>query len=342
MDARANKEMKNSSFLRSCTGRRAVGSHSRWGSHNDSALSVYLPNERSMSASDRKQSTLPCGFLLSSSWAALRKCWLGFNISLSKADRFGVSKYAFLIRKLQRQIGIEPTDFDLDIMSKERADFIDHEYSAGDELPKNTRLEREVDYDLMFRTLDSSVNVNLKNQEAPVPRKAIFAKYVSRLDKSCPQGNRIKVTKLTSYPESSCPMGEFETGPVTSPAIVNRKVSYSQDKTCFIAGRDQSDITESKNTVPNHNSTINTPGKYLTNEQTWPLDNAHSSRQEVEPNCQNDSDWEAYPYDPNARTKRAEEKNRNKSKKQRKSVFYKQQVDATIKRDSFCAYIGQE
>lgn len=31
-------------------------------------------------------------------------------------------------------MGLEPTDFDLDIMSKERADFIDRKYSAGDEL----------------------------------------------------------------------------------------------------------------------------------------------------------------------------------------------------------------
>jgi hypothetical protein len=68
-------------------------------------------------------------------------------------------------------------------MSKERADFIDHEYSAGDELPKNTRLEREVDYALMFRTSDSSVNVNLKNQEAQKPRSTCAKK--SNICKIC-------------------------------------------------------------------------------------------------------------------------------------------------------------
>lgn len=303
---------------------------------------MYLPDEQSMSASERKQSTLPCGFLLSSSWAALRKCWLGFNICLSKGDRAGMSNYAFRIRKLQRQMGIDPTDFEPDLLSKEAADFIDRKYSAGDELPQKAPVEREVDYDSMFDRSELRENVDGPTQQVPVPRKAIFVKYNSRLDKSCPQENGERVSKRVLKPQSSCPVGGFDTEPVTYPVMINKKVSYSADKTCFIADREPYS-SESKNAVSSYDSTNNSQGGYLSNERIWPLDNARSSRQEVEPDSQNESDWQGYSYDPNANTHKTEKKNRDKSKRRRKSVFYQQQVDdATIKRDSFCAYISQD
>lgn len=300
-----------------------------------------------MSASERKQTTLPCGFLLSSSWAALRKSWLGFNICLSKGDRAGMSIYAFRIRKLQRQMGIDPTDFEPDLLSKEDADFIDQKYSAGDdELPQRATVEeREVDYDSMFDRSELRENLDGPTRQTPAPRKAIFAKYNSRLDKSCPQENSVRVTKQVSNPRSSCPVGDFDAQPVTYPDMINKKVSYSADKTCFIAdGEPPYYNTESKNAVSSYDSTINSQGKYSTNERTWPPDTPWSSRQKVEPNSQNDSDWQGYPYDPDAHTHKAEKKNRHKSKRRRKSVFYQQQIDddATIKRDRFCPYFGQD
>ena len=83
-------------FYRS--GRRAVGSRSRWGLHNMRAISRYFPHEIYMTADERKDTILPCGYTIAQSWAALRKSWLGFNISHCNGDWSGMSKYAWLLK----------------------------------------------------------------------------------------------------------------------------------------------------------------------------------------------------------------------------------------------------
>ena len=147
---------KNAYFYRHRKRRSAVGSHSVWGSRNPDGHSSYIPNENVLSAEERKATILPCNYSIKSTWAALRKCWLGFEISLSNEDREGMTEFASRIRKLQRQLAVDTTNFDLEILSEEAAKRIDELYSIpgmrgvdGSEKkrPDSAPQERELDYD---------------------------------------------------------------------------------------------------------------------------------------------------------------------------------------------------
>ena len=109
--------------------KKAVGSHTRWGEHNPDALSSYLNGEKEMTAEDRKSAELPCGFTIAQSWAALRKCWLAFYITKSQGDIIGMAEYAKRIRKLQAEMGINPTKFESDILDENTALLIDQSIS---------------------------------------------------------------------------------------------------------------------------------------------------------------------------------------------------------------------
>jgi hypothetical protein len=102
------------SYYRS--GRRAVSSHSLRGQISYGAISSYVPNEMNLSTEERKSSILPCGFTIAESWAALRKSWLGFEIAKSNNNSALMSMYAGIIRKVQREMGIQQTIFDMEIL----------------------------------------------------------------------------------------------------------------------------------------------------------------------------------------------------------------------------------
>jgi hypothetical protein len=239
--------------------RRAVGSHVRWGSHNAQGLSAHIPHERFMSHNDRKRIVLPCGFTIAESWAALRKSWMAFNISLSKGDNQGMKDYAFRIRTLQRQMKIGVTDFDSDILTAEEVASIDQEYLVGDDYqkPQETEalVEREVDYDSLFgETAAAAGEPPTIARDSPHPRNEIFAQYLSRSEKSCSQENRAKIDKEVVNYKSSCPIGDVKANP-TSSVIIKKRVSYPNDRNCFIrygnqTGKNTRDPTPASSNPP--------------------------------------------------------------------------------------------
>lgn len=54
---------------------------------------------------------LPSGYLVSRTYGALHKCWVGFVIAKKKYEWGMIEIYAKLIKKLERELGIELTDF---------------------------------------------------------------------------------------------------------------------------------------------------------------------------------------------------------------------------------------
>ena len=166
--------------------RRAVGSHTRWGERNPDALSSYLNGERDMTAEDRKSAELPCGFTIAESWAALRKCWLAFYIRKSQGDTTWMAEYAKRIRKRQAQMGINPTNFDSNILDENTALLIDQKYRKSPtqlngfqdgEQPTNESEEMD------FEQIMAAPTTN--NENRPSPRQEIFTTHLSR-DNSCP------------------------------------------------------------------------------------------------------------------------------------------------------------
>ncbi|HEX9317430.1 MAG TPA: hypothetical protein VF884_00675 [Nitrososphaeraceae archaeon] len=128
-----------------------------------------------MPAEDKKATILPCNYSMKSTWAALRKCWLGFDISLSNNDREKMSEYASRIRKLQRQLGIDATNFDPDILSEESA----KQPCTRLSIDGSCLEERELDYDGLL----TNPLLEQENHDEPIspPRKSIFTTYRSRI-----------------------------------------------------------------------------------------------------------------------------------------------------------------
>jgi hypothetical protein len=188
--------------------RRAVGSHTRWGDRNPNALSSYLKGEREMTAECRKNSLLPCGWTIAKSWAALRKCWLGFNITKSQNDRQGMEEFARRIRKIQAELGIEPTNFDSDILDENTVNRIDAIYRKSapvNEAVKNGEQQIDESNELdCGQIMDWSSG---SNKSMPAPRGEIFTTHLSRRDKSCPspalQPNVNVEVHVTDF-ENSC------------------------------------------------------------------------------------------------------------------------------------------
>ena len=54
---------------------------------------------------------LPSGFFESQMWGALHKCWIGFVISKEKWEMDKLEMYAKRIQYIQKDLGIEITDF---------------------------------------------------------------------------------------------------------------------------------------------------------------------------------------------------------------------------------------
>ena len=54
---------------------------------------------------------LPSGYFESQTWGALHKCWVGFVIAKDKMEWDKIDLYAKRIQNLERELGIEVTDF---------------------------------------------------------------------------------------------------------------------------------------------------------------------------------------------------------------------------------------
>ncbi|HET9806177.1 MAG TPA: hypothetical protein VFP49_04640 [Nitrososphaeraceae archaeon] len=54
---------------------------------------------------------LPSGYYVSQTYGALHKCWIGFVIDKEKWDWEKIDLYASRIQKLEKELGIEITDF---------------------------------------------------------------------------------------------------------------------------------------------------------------------------------------------------------------------------------------
>jgi hypothetical protein len=59
----------------------------------------------------RYSKMLPSGYYENQAWGALHKAWVGYNIAISKWEFDNQIKYAKIIRKLQRDLGLELSDF---------------------------------------------------------------------------------------------------------------------------------------------------------------------------------------------------------------------------------------
>lgn len=167
--------------------KRAVGSHTPWGERKSSGLSSYLIGERDLTAEDRKSAELPCGFTVAESWAALRKCWLGFYIRKSQGDTIWMAEYAKRIRKLQAEMGINPTKFDSNILDENTALLIDQSYRKSptqldgiQDGEQPTVESEEMDYEQIMAA------PTINNENPPSPRQEIFTTRLSRRNNSCP------------------------------------------------------------------------------------------------------------------------------------------------------------
>jgi len=55
---------------------------------------------------------LPSGYYVNQAWGALHKAWVGYTIAINKGEFDNEEKYARIIQKLQRQLGLEVSKFD--------------------------------------------------------------------------------------------------------------------------------------------------------------------------------------------------------------------------------------
>jgi hypothetical protein len=55
---------------------------------------------------------LPCGYSKNQTWIALCKSWDGFFLAKKEGDQVEMKQYIGQIRKLQKDLGLEQTEFD--------------------------------------------------------------------------------------------------------------------------------------------------------------------------------------------------------------------------------------
>jgi len=278
---------------------------------------------------------LPCNFLVKSTWAALRKCWLGFEISLSNDDREGMTEFAYRIRKLQRQLAVSPTNFDPAILSEEASKRIDELYSIpGTEavadfeksVTESTVHEREIDYDnLLGSNLLNEGNHNHPSSTAS-PRREIFATYKSRIEKSNPQSSRARIRKQTLNYNDSCPTGPLKSSKSHRPSAITikKQVIHDYDKSCYIRSEGRKDASRDKVRDQFNEHMEGTNDNYV-------LDN-QSSRQKENESMSNYKPEAEYQSDKNNQTT-----DPIQSVRKDNSCPYQEQEE-TKKRDQFCPY----
>lgn len=204
--------------------RRAVGSHTPWGKRNPHALSSYLIGEKKMTAEDRKSAELPCGFTIAESWAALRKSWLGFYITKSQGDLIEMAEYAKRIRKIQAQMGINPTNFDSNILDENTALLIDQSYRKSatqlngiQDGEQPTVESDEIDYEQIMGAPTAN------NENRPSPRQEIFTTRLSRRNNSCPSPGY-------QPPENSCFFGPSKPADQSQGHVEEIKTIYKKQR----------------------------------------------------------------------------------------------------------------
>jgi hypothetical protein len=77
-----------------------------WRHYNKKMSLAYY--KRGLKYGDR---ILPSGFFESQMWGALHKCWIGFVIAKEKWEMDKLEMYAKRIQYIQKDLGIEITDF---------------------------------------------------------------------------------------------------------------------------------------------------------------------------------------------------------------------------------------
>jgi len=128
-----------------------------------------------MNHNERKSFTLPSGWTLAQSWAALRKAWLGFKIALSNGDAALMTHYASFITKVQSEMGIEITDFDPAILDEQAMDEISRScFYKKQQEARGGLEEKSVDYDSVMENARTFTNTKSLNP-AP-PRQTVFNK----------------------------------------------------------------------------------------------------------------------------------------------------------------------
>jgi len=197
-----------------------------------------------MAAEERKGFRLPCGKTIAQSWAALRKCWLGFYITKDQGDKDGMIEFAYRIRKIQAEMGIQSTNFDPEILDENTAIRIDALYrkspSALNEPVKNgeesTLESNDFDYSQIMNEENNS------SQNMPAPRQEIF----TRRDKSCPspayQTSVNVEEKVTDY-ENSCYIGPPKPPNKNQVHVIRHKTIYK--KQCQVQPSDQDNFAVS-------------------------------------------------------------------------------------------------
>jgi hypothetical protein len=60
----------------------------------------------------RDDEMLPCGYSKNQTWIALCKSWNGFFLAKKEGDQVEIKQYIGQIRKLQKDLGLEQTEFD--------------------------------------------------------------------------------------------------------------------------------------------------------------------------------------------------------------------------------------
>jgi hypothetical protein len=230
--------------------KRAVGSHTRWGEHNPHGLSSYLNGEKEMTAEERKNSLLPSGWTIAKSWAALRKCWLGFDITKDQGDRDGMVEYAYRIRKIQAEMGIKPTNFDSDILDENTVNRIDALYRKSpppfNEAVKNCEQQTDESNDLDYgQIMDGSYS---SSQSIPAPRQEIFTTRLSRRSNSCPSPGYQPHT-------NSCYFGPPKPANQSQEHVEEIKTIYKKQRQAPPTNQDNFAVSAPENTlaVPNPN-----------------------------------------------------------------------------------------
>ena len=142
-----------------------------------------------MHHTERKSFKLPCKYTIAASWAALRKAWLGFKIANSNNDTQKKRHYSRIIRKLQLEMGIGKTHFDLDILDDETIWQIEQEVKAL-EAPMRQEIDddvngltdddnlRERDYD--YDTLLTESIEKIKQNASPPPDGKVLSFHFNR------------------------------------------------------------------------------------------------------------------------------------------------------------------
>jgi hypothetical protein len=88
--------------------RSRISNNKFWRIYGQRARDPYKYYKKGWKYGDR---ILPSGYFESQTWGALHKSWVGFVIAKEKMEWDKIDLYAKRIQNLERELGIEITDF---------------------------------------------------------------------------------------------------------------------------------------------------------------------------------------------------------------------------------------